>query len=254
MKSERVKMTKRLDVRRSRAAHLAGLLFSACWLAWSVGGAGIARADAGAEALARGHHATALRIWSPAAEAGDALAQNNLGYMHEHGKGVPQNYAEAMVWYRRAAEQKLPQAQHNVGLLYHEGYGVSVNHSEALRWFHQAAEQRLPESEYMIGLSHHQGKGVRADPAKALQWYLRSASNGYSAGQYMSSYLLLNGEAGPTKPLPAYVWATMALEQGYREAGSIVDLAALNLDPKQMERAKALAKRCRESLYKACAE
>ena len=39
------------------------------------------------------------------AEAGDASAQYNLGLMHAEGRGVPQDFAEAATWYRKAAEQ-----------------------------------------------------------------------------------------------------------------------------------------------------
>ncbi len=34
-----------------------------------------------------------------------ASAQTNLGMMYYNGKGVEQNYAEAVRWYKKAAEQ-----------------------------------------------------------------------------------------------------------------------------------------------------
>ena len=36
---------------------------------------------------------------------GAASAQYNLGFMYLNGQGVPQNYAEAAKWYRKAAVQ-----------------------------------------------------------------------------------------------------------------------------------------------------
>ena len=44
--------------------------------------------EAGAAALARGHSATAYRAWIEPARAGNAQAQNNIGYLHEHGLGL----------------------------------------------------------------------------------------------------------------------------------------------------------------------
>ena len=38
------------------------------------------------------------------AEQGDAEAQHNLGVMYAKGKKVPQDYAKAVHWLRRAAE------------------------------------------------------------------------------------------------------------------------------------------------------
>ena len=50
-------------------------------------------------------YATALQEWTPLAEAGDEVAQYNLGVMYDNGRGVLQDYKEAVKWYRLAAEQ-----------------------------------------------------------------------------------------------------------------------------------------------------
>ena len=39
------------------------------------------------------------------AEEGNVAAQYNLGTIYAHGKGVPQDYVEAIKWYRKAAAQ-----------------------------------------------------------------------------------------------------------------------------------------------------
>ena len=39
------------------------------------------------------------------AEQGDADAQFLLGFMYAYGKGVAQDFAKAVKWYRKAAEQ-----------------------------------------------------------------------------------------------------------------------------------------------------
>ncbi len=59
----------------------------------------------GLAAYQRGDYQTALREWRPLAEQGYAPAQYNIGSMYKNGHGVPQDYAEAARWYRRAAEQ-----------------------------------------------------------------------------------------------------------------------------------------------------
>ena len=41
------------------------------------------------------------------AEQGNATAQYNLGVMYHGGGGVPENYVEAVKWYRLAAEQAM---------------------------------------------------------------------------------------------------------------------------------------------------
>jgi len=56
----------------------------------------------------------------------DAQTQFHLGTLYETGKGVPQDYAQAVLWYRKAAEQNLPLAQLRLGVLYANGVGVPL--------------------------------------------------------------------------------------------------------------------------------
>ena len=59
----------------------------------------------GLEAYNAGDYATALQEWRPLAEQGYAKHKSMLGVMYDNGEGVPQDYAEAVKWYRLAAEQ-----------------------------------------------------------------------------------------------------------------------------------------------------
>ena len=49
------------------------------------------------------------------AEQGDAAAQASLGFMYRNGEGVPQDYGEALRWYRLAADQGHASAQVSLG-------------------------------------------------------------------------------------------------------------------------------------------
>jgi len=61
----------------------------------------------GRAAYNRGEYATALRLWHPLAEQGDAIVQLNLGLLYYWGHGVlqdsVQNYVEAHKWFNLAA-------------------------------------------------------------------------------------------------------------------------------------------------------
>jgi len=81
------------------------------------------------------------------AELGEPAAQSYLGFMFEVGRGVPQNYTEAAIWYRRAAEQGDSLAQYALGLLYDKGHGVPRDIVEASKWLNlstAAAPTRRP--------------------------------------------------------------------------------------------------------------
>src|SRR6202043_3977565 len=72
-------------------------------------------------------------------ERGDPAAQTYLGFMFETGRGVPQNYTEAAICYRRAAEQGDSLAQYYLGLLYDKGQGVPRDIVEASKWLNLSA-------------------------------------------------------------------------------------------------------------------
>ena len=75
-----------------------------------------------------------------AAEQEDAEVQNKLGRMYFDGQGVPQDYAEALMWFRLAAEQGDAGAQNNLGVAYVNGKGVPQDEAEAAKWYRLAAE------------------------------------------------------------------------------------------------------------------
>lgn len=96
--------------------------------------------EKGAAAYKRGDYQTALGVFRPLAENGDAKAQSILGLMYSYGEGVPEDYREASRWYRRAAEQGSSVAQYNLGMLYLEGKGVSQDTDQAVDWLTKAAD------------------------------------------------------------------------------------------------------------------
>jgi TPR repeat protein len=68
-----------------------------------------------------------------------AELQNKLGWMYANGRGVLQNYAEALKWYRLAAAQGNEFAQHNLGGLYNTGVGVPQSYVQAYMWYSLSA-------------------------------------------------------------------------------------------------------------------
>ena len=88
----------------------------------------------------RGDYADAIKALTPFATEGDRSAQFYIGYMHERGKGVPQDYSEAAKWYGQSAELGYPFAQNNLGVLYKHGRGVPKDPVVAYKWFGLAAD------------------------------------------------------------------------------------------------------------------
>jgi len=107
----------------------------------------------GVSAFNRHDYVSASRVFIPLAEQGVPAAQSYLGFMFETGRGVPQNYTEAAMWYRRAAEQGDGRAQYSLGLLYDRGQGVPRDIVEASKWLNlstAAAPVRAREARVRI--------------------------------------------------------------------------------------------------------
>ena len=78
----------------------------------------------------------------------DPKAMYQVGYMYDHGEGVPQNLNDAAEWYRKAAEKGHVKAQYRLGMLYATGSGVDKDMKEAVKWYKKAAFQGfLPAKE-----------------------------------------------------------------------------------------------------------
>ena len=81
--------------------------------------------DDGLDAYQKQDYKTAHKLWLPLAEQGYGLAQYNLGVMYRTGRGIPQDYVSAHVWFkfsgsnenknavinRNIAEKKMTQQQ-----------------------------------------------------------------------------------------------------------------------------------------------
>ncbi len=70
--------------------------------------------------------------------------------MYYWGRGVSQDYPEAVKWYRKAAEQGNANGQNNLGLMYYHGTGVAKDMVEARKWFEKAAEQGHTKAAEML--------------------------------------------------------------------------------------------------------
>lgn len=97
--------------------------------------------EAGNKAYAERNYDAAFKAWYPLAEAGDPVAQNNIGFMYRKGRGIALDEEQAINWYRRSAEQGFADAMTNLGYMYDEGRTVEQDFVESYKWFLLAAER-----------------------------------------------------------------------------------------------------------------
>lgn len=80
-----------------------------------------------------------------------AKSAGHIGLMYLRGEGVEQNFATAMIWFRRGLANGDALCQHEMGLMYLHGYGVPQDAFKAAAYFKAAAELDFPASETRLG-------------------------------------------------------------------------------------------------------
>lgn len=92
--------------------------------AWLVGIVPAAWADAvedGLAAYARGQFDKAFALLKPLADAGNPLAQNQVGLMYAKGQGAKRDDAAAVQWFRKSAQQDNDKAKANLAFMIANG-------------------------------------------------------------------------------------------------------------------------------------
>ncbi len=115
-------------------------------------------------------YTTALRLFRPLADQGDADAQSMLGLMYDNGQGVPKDDAQAVNGYRLAADQGYAWAQTSLGTMYDNGQGVPKDYAQAVKWYRLAANQGYASAQDNLGNMYYLGQGVPKDYGLAEMW------------------------------------------------------------------------------------
>lgn len=198
-------------VRQSARIESLSVVLAAClasfWLS------GVASADPERDSSAssgRPNDVALMESLHRLAEEGDANAQFMLGALYFTGEGVPQDYEEALKWYRRSAEQGHASAQHDLGVTYYQGKFVTQDYVEAFKWFQKSADHGHAKTQYNLGRMYYEGKGVPQDYAEALRWYRRSAEQGNAKAQYSLGMMYASGQVVTADLVQAHLWFNLA--------------------------------------------
>ena len=167
--------------------------------------------------------------YQKAAQRGDSTAQNNIGVMYANGRGVDQDYDEAINWFRQAARQGNTTAHNNLclvyihrGWMYANGRDVDQDYAQAFTWFRRAVLQGDAEAQNIVGWMYAQGRGVDQDYAQAFTWFSKAAEQGHAEAQYNLGVMYAKGNHVSHDGVEAVEWFRKAAEQGDTEARSVI--------------------------------
>lgn len=198
--------------------------------------------DKGMSFYEAGNFEEAAKFIAQAAEQGNADAQHILGVMHQTGRGMPQDNAGAVEWYRKAALQGQVIAQLNLGVMYDQGQGIPRDHAQAAKWFRMAAQQGNADAQFNLGLMHKLGRGVPQDYAQAVKWFQKAAKQGQVIAQLNLGVLYANGEGISQDYVLAHMWSDLAAGNGQDGGGMNRELIANEMTPRQIAKAQLLAR------------
>ena len=176
---------------------------------------------AGGPTATPGNAPTSLADIIPAADRGEAAAQNALGLKYAAGgDGLPRDETKAVEWYRKAASQGYPAAETNLGDMYLFGRGgLDKNPLDALSWYLKAAQQQWPDAQYRLAYMYEAGLGTAKDVQRAAELYRSAADAGYPDAENVLGVLYATGSDGlPKDDQQAVQWYRKAAEQGFAKA------------------------------------
>jgi TPR repeat protein len=180
-------------------------------------------------------------------EAGDALAECDLGWCYFNGKGVAQDYNEASKWFHKAvARVAAHREQNNLGWCYYRGKGIEPNYAEPEKWFHQEAEKGNADAQYFLGwLYIYGGRDLKSDESEAVKWWRKSAEQGFAEAQYELGVAYFYGIGVEKNRDEGIKWQRKAAEQGLAVSQSAMELCLLS-EPNYAEKVSWLLKAAKQ--------
>jgi len=126
----------------------------------------------------------AYQIWqkfrlTQEANAGDPLAQHELGLRFLLGEGVPADTSQAVYWIKKAADRNLTSAKYNYAILLINGIGIQWDPFKAFKLFQSAASDGMVQAQYVVGILYTDNLTVKRDYNLAYYWIKKAADNDY---------------------------------------------------------------------------
>ena len=162
------------------------------------------------------------------AEAGNAFAMFNLGWMYANGKEVEQSDREAVRWYRAAAFAGNSGAMCNLGVMYANGIGVAQNDVEAVRLYRASAVAGNVNAMFNLAGMYASGRSI--DPSDAQKsnlcyqanaealWYHSGAEAGDPRAMFKLGLMYEKGIGVASDYVVAVRWYRAGADAAYGDA------------------------------------
>ena len=185
-------------------------------------------------------YSKAAEFYQAAALQGHRAAQNNLAALYQRGLGVPMDLAKAFDLFLAAARQSDSVAECNLAGMYSTGSGTPRDLTEAAHWFRVSAAHGNSVAQYNLGKMYFRGQGVPVDYRQAGQWVLLAAQQGHPQAELDLAFLYETGRGMPLDYVAAYAWYSRALAAGVNSSASRLNALTHVMTSRQLEEARSL--------------
>lgn len=168
-----------------------------------------------------------------AAEQGQPDAQKLLGDLYAAGRGVTQDFRQALAWYTKAAGQGNAGAQNSLGELIEAGQGGKPSYTDAAEWYRKAAEKGSASAEYNLAVLYTFGRGVKMNEKEAVQWYQKAANHGHALAQFNLGQRYRLGQGVEKDLAEAFKWLSLAAKE-VADSGKLRDEVKSELSRDQL--------------------
>ncbi|HEY9011757.1 MAG TPA: SEL1-like repeat protein, partial [Devosia sp.] len=169
-----------------------------------------------------------------AAANGDPRAQFEVAAIYTEGRAVPEDMAQAAIWYERAAAQGFAPAQYRLGNLYENGRGVEKDLQQARLWYQRAAEAGNRMSMHNLAALYAGGELGKQEFDAASEWFEQAAARGMKDSQFNLGMLYARGLGVQQDMKVSYKWFSLAAKRGDKDAAAARDDIARSLKPEEV--------------------
>ena len=164
-----------------------------------------------------------------AASKGDPSAEFEVAARFAEGRGIAQDFKQAMIWYQRSAQRGFAPAQYRLGTLYERGIGTKADGARAKIWYGRAAEQGHVKAMHNLAVLSS-GREQSADYPVAVTWFTAASERGLTDSQYNLGVLHESGLGLPRDSKQAYYWLSLAARSGDKDAARRRDQVRMKLE------------------------
>lgn len=148
----------------------------------------------------------AVDAWRKAMELGHVAAINELTMAYYFGRGVPQDYTEALRLTAIGAQKGNLATQATFGDMLRSGIGVTRDEALAVEWFQKASDGGSAYATYRLALAYRDGQGVEKDLEKSFDLFTKAAEGGEKRAYLSLGYAYVNGEGTEADPKEGLQW------------------------------------------------